>query len=70
MRFKDKVAIVTGGGSGIGKETAKRLAAEGASVVLNGRDRAKLDTTAKEISADNKVIVVAGDIASPPWVLN
>jgi len=53
MRFKDKVAIVTGGGSGIGKETAKRLVAEGASVVLNGRDMAKLETTANEISADN-----------------
>ena len=65
MRFKDKVAIVTGAGSGIGKETAKRLVAEGASVVLNGRDTAKLDTTANEISADNKVIVVAGDIAKP-----
>src|SRR5271154_5736284 len=65
MRFKDKVAIDTGAGSGIGKETAKRLVAEGASVVLNGRDRAKLDTTANEMSADNKVIVVAGDIAKP-----
>jgi len=34
MRLKDKVAVVTGSGSGIGEATAKRLAAEGAAVVV------------------------------------
>ena len=52
MHFKGKVAIVTGGSSGIGKETAKRLVAHGASVVLSGRDEAKLRSAAKEISSD------------------
>jgi len=66
MRFKGKVAIVTGGSSGIGKETAKRLVAEGASVVLSGRDEAKLHSAAKEIEAGaDQVHILAGDIAKP-----
>jgi len=66
MRFKGKVAIVTGGSSGIGKETAKRLVAEGASVVLSGKDEAKLHSAAKEIEAGaDQVRVLAGDIAKP-----
>ena len=66
MRFKDKVAIVTGGSSGIGKETAKRLVAEGASVVLSGKDEAKLRSAAEEIEAPaDQVRVLAGDIAKP-----
>src|SRR5713226_2292329 len=40
MRFKDKIAIVTGGASGIGKEVATRFVAEGGSVVINGRNMA------------------------------
>jgi NAD(P)-dependent dehydrogenase (short-subunit alcohol dehydrogenase family) len=41
MRFKDKIAIVTGGASGIGKEVATRFVAEGGSVVINGRNTAR-----------------------------
>ena len=66
MRFQGKVAIVTGGSSGIGKETAKRLVAEGASVVLSGKDEAKLHSAAKEIEVGtDQVHVLAGDIAKP-----
>ncbi|HKR89362.1 MAG TPA: SDR family NAD(P)-dependent oxidoreductase [Phenylobacterium sp.] len=66
MRFEGKVAAVTGGGSGIGKETAARFVAEGGRVVLNGRDAAKLDAAAREIDASGeRVAVSAGDIANP-----
>ncbi len=66
MHFKGKVAIVTGGSSGIGKEVAKRLAAHGASVILNGRNEAKLYSVASEISAEpGQVRFFAGDISKP-----
>jgi len=35
MRFKEKVAIITGSGQGIGQSIARRLASEGASVIIN-----------------------------------
>jgi len=51
QRFQGKTAIVTGGGSGIGLSIAERLITEGANVVLNGRDEAKLNEAAQPIGA-------------------
>ena len=66
MRFKDKIAIVTGGTSGIGKEVATRFVAEGGSVVINGRNMAKAEAAAREIDPTGKRVAVhAGDIALP-----
>lgn len=64
--FSNKVAIITGGGSGIGKEVAKRLVEAGASVVIGGRDAAKLAQAARDIDVSgNHVRTLAGDIAHP-----
>ena len=48
-RFEGKVAVVTGGNSGIGLATAKRLHDEGAQVAVSGRSQKTLDEAAKLI---------------------
>jgi NAD(P)-dependent dehydrogenase (short-subunit alcohol dehydrogenase family) len=51
MRLKDRVALITGGGSGIGRESALLFAAEGARVVVVDRDDAAGERVAREIGA-------------------
>ncbi|WP_264740048.1 SDR family NAD(P)-dependent oxidoreductase [Cytobacillus firmus] len=64
MLFKNKVVIITGGGTGIGKATAKRFIQEGAKVVINGRRENVLEETAKELDpSGGNVVYVAGDIS-------
>jgi NAD(P)-dependent dehydrogenase (short-subunit alcohol dehydrogenase family) len=66
MRFQDKVAIVTGGNSGMGKEVARRFVTEGGLVVINGRNAAKTEAAVKEIDpSGNRAIAHIGDIALP-----
>ncbi len=61
--FRDKVVIVTGGGSGIGRCTAHELSALGAQVVITGRKQEKLDNVAREIREDGgKVHTLVCDI--------
>ncbi|WP_203337513.1 3-(cis-5,6-dihydroxycyclohexa-1,3-dien-1-yl)propanoate dehydrogenase [Nocardioides limicola] len=58
------VALVTGGGSGIGAAVAERFVAEGASVAVMGRDRDKLDAVVKSSSDPDRMLAVAGDVRS------
>jgi NAD(P)-dependent dehydrogenase (short-subunit alcohol dehydrogenase family) len=51
--LEGKVAVVTGGNSGIGLATAKEFRQEGARVVNTGRDQRTLDEAAREIGDDD-----------------
>jgi len=60
-RLEGKVAVVTGGNSGIGLAAAKRLQEEGARVVINGRNKKTLDDAVKSIG--NGVLAVQADVS-------
>jgi len=63
MRLQDKVAIVTGAASGIGKEIATVFVREGAKVAIADLDKKAADATAKELDSSGKrVIGVAMDV--------
>jgi NAD(P)-dependent dehydrogenase (short-subunit alcohol dehydrogenase family) len=67
---KGKIALVTGGGTGIGLAVARGLSAEGYSVIITGRRLAVLEKAAAEISAEtgNPVRGIACDVGDPAQV--
>ncbi|WP_433192122.1 glucose 1-dehydrogenase [Nocardia sp. CA-107356] len=62
-RFDDKIALITGGTSGMGLATAHRLLDEGAQVIITGRDKARLDAAVEELDAGDRVLAQLGDAA-------
>lgn len=62
-KLEGKVAVVTGGNSGIGLATAKRFVAEGANVFITGRRQSELDSAVKEIGKN--VTAIQGDVSNP-----
>ena len=73
LGLSGKTAVVTGGSSGIGLATAEQLLAEGARVAICGRDRGRLDTASKTLSAKHpaaSLLAVACDVTKPDQVAN
>ncbi|MFC0214975.1 SDR family NAD(P)-dependent oxidoreductase [Paenibacillus chartarius] len=69
MRLKDKVTLITGSGSGIGKSSALRFAREGAAVIVNDLDLAKGEETVQEIrSAGGEAVFLQADVTNPESV--
>jgi NAD(P)-dependent dehydrogenase (short-subunit alcohol dehydrogenase family) len=65
MQLKDKTALVSGSTAGIGRAIAEGLAAEGATVIVNGRTEAAVTRAVSEMSAanDGQVLGFAGDLS-------
>ncbi|MFI6292385.1 SDR family NAD(P)-dependent oxidoreductase [Nonomuraea sp. NPDC050790] len=65
MRFSGKVVLVTGGGSGIGRATARAFAKEGAAVMVAGRNAGALKETVELVAADGgEAAAVVADVTS------
>ena len=57
-RLKNKVALITGGAQGLGKEMARSMIAEGARVIISDINQSTLKDSAKELSCDYLVLDV------------
>ncbi len=68
MRLKDKVAVVTGAASGIGKEIARTFVREGAKVVIADLNQQGADAAAQELGGPERAIGVAMDVTSEEQV--
>ena len=62
-RLKGKVAVITGGNSGMGLATAQRFVSDGAYVFITGRRQSELDAAVKQIG-ENNISGVQGDVSN------
>jgi NAD(P)-dependent dehydrogenase (short-subunit alcohol dehydrogenase family) len=63
MRLSNKVALITGGTSGIGLEAARLFLSEGARVIVTGADQARLDAASRKLASD--VLALPADLRLP-----
>lgn len=69
MKLQNKVALITGGGKGIGRATALQFAKEGAKVVVNGTDQEAIDAVTKAINdSGGQALAYQADIADEELV--
>lgn len=68
FNIQGKVALVTGGSSGIGKMIASAFAANGVKVYITGRNQARLEKAAQEISPDGNCLALPADISQLPEI--
>lgn len=68
--LKNKVALITGGGSGVGQAAARLFLEKGANVAIAGRDGAKLKKAAEAIPGGAQILVVPTDVTDPAQVKN
>ncbi|MFD0319193.1 SDR family NAD(P)-dependent oxidoreductase [Streptomyces flavalbus] len=65
-RLEGKHALITGGTSGIGLETAREFLAEGATVAVTGRSQERLDEVARQLDGYGRLLPVASDAGDVP----
>src|SRR5215468_9393661 len=68
MKLSNKIALVTGGTSGIGLEAAKLFREEGATVIIVGQNPARLQSAASQLG--DKVTALCGDVSKPADIEN
>ena len=66
MQIRDTVALISGGGSGLGEATARRLANEGATIVVLDRDGVKASAVAESLPGDH--LALSGDVTKPDTI--
>ena len=70
INLNDRVAIGTGGSSGMGRACALRIAEAGAAVVVGGRDSGRTEGTVSDVlAAEGRAVAAVGDVSDPDYAV-